>query len=1278
MMSANRFFVRLSTAAFLLAMIATFGLHLGAQEPPAVNVGDTKVTGLPTDWSHRHVIYGNPGTEQDSILNGTHEQWLRIVNDPRYVVQNLKKSLSVQGPAQQDVEMRQRIADQEFRTRGPRDGRNLRHEKPDPGSVALDRDWSMDTGGSAAALTLTISAPTSSNTNNGGASTLVIDGQTFTASAPTLARETGAFTTGNPTNGQIVTVGTQQLTASVSAQATGTITVAANACFQNGQGVNVNGVSLTTNATVPTGGSITLNSTSKLVGDVVTIGGVAYNYESALTNAGCGTTLNCVLQATGTTELPNSAEALARAVNATPAPSCTNSGTPTACYALATGQGANAAVTASYTANSSTVSFSGWQCAGTATNLLFDSRGENIPALTGGGAGTTGSKTFALGTNAQTATNIISAVNTNKAATFVTAASGGTGVVNLTAVTGGSAGNLYTLTLSGTPTGVTLSSPAFSGGTDGTNTGTNFLVDFVPADNAASLALAIGQYPATTGVTVANTPGSATLTITAATPGTGANGTVTTSAANSHFSWQSTTLGGNGATAGTNGTANGTNFRYWTTDGTDTYVSNTQLATNIAAAITANPTVSGVMTAAANSGATNNLVLTAKTVGAGGNSYSETANNFGAVSPSSGSLAGGLGGGQPGVYPAKWALSSETGVNCAGDYVVYPTGMAGSSTSATIIAYNNMYATGCTAPVPTVYWSYNTGPGTVVTSPVIAFYGNKVAFIETQSGGAAVLRLVKFASGAGNGTDYSAPASFTGANSFTNTTTGTAWTSCTASPCMISVALQNGDTDTNSSPYYDAVYDAIYVGDNSGVLHKFTGVFLGTPAEVTAGGWPITLGGILTSPVLDPGTGSLFVGSSNGSLYQIPTPSSTPGTAIQSGPVAQEGSTGIVDSPIADATAYPAASTIYVFVGDSLTANQSAVIQFSPTFIGGNTGLHTATMGANTGSTALTVYDGDFDNAHYSGSGTTGNLYFCGGTVGTAANPALYEIPIGAGGLGSVVPIESLTNGAATCSPATEFYNTSSGGAHTTVVGAPTIAGAASLLESNISASATIVPLYNGGFTVGDYIEIDQEYMLIQSIAGNNLTVFRGQLGSTESTHNQYAVVLEYTLQLSAYTPTVNVVSVAGILAGDYIQVGSEDMSVTVVNVATNSLTVTRGALGTAQVAHANGAAVTIPALDWLFLSVTANGTGTNCRGACLYNYYLGGSGLAANPSATTGQAASGGTSGIVIDNGFTSAGASQIYYSTQSGQTCAGQNGTGPTGHGTGACAVQASQTVP
>jgi len=108
--------------------------------------------------------------------------------------------------------------------------------------------------------------------------------------------------------------------------------------------------------------------------------------------------------------------------------------------------------------------------------------------------------------------------------------------------------------------------------------------------------------------------------------------------------------------------------------------------------------------------------------------------------------------------------------------------------------------------------------------------------------------------------------------------------------------------------------------------------------------------------------------------------------------------------------------------------------------------------------------------------------------------------------------------------------------------------GRRSFLESNISASATIVPLNNGGFTVGDYIEIDQEYMLSKSIAGNNLTVFRGQLGSTESTHNQYAVVFEYTLQLSGLHPNGECCLGRRHPAGDYIQVGSEDMSVTVVN----------------------------------------------------------------------------------------------------------------------------------
>jgi hypothetical protein len=88
-----------------------------------------------------------------------------------------------------------------------------------------------------------------------------------------------------------------------------------------------------------------------------------------------------------------------------------------------------------------------------------------------------------------------------------------------------------------------------------------------------------------------------------------------------------------------------------------------------------------------------------------------------------------------------------------------------------------------------------------------------------------------------------------------------------------------------------------------------------------------------------------------------------------------------------------------------------------------------------------------------------------------------------------------------------------------------------------------------------------------------------------------------------------------------------------------------------------------------LFLSVTANGSDAACSGACLYGFYIGG----ATPStATDGLNAAGGTSGIIIDNGFTADGASQVYYSTLSGQACIGSGGAGT---GTGSCAVQASQ---
>ncbi len=79
-----------------------------------------------------------------------------------------------------------------------------------------------------------------------------------------------------------------------------------------------------------------------------------------------------------------------------------------------------------------------------------------------------------------------------------------------------------------------------------------------------------------------------------------------------------------------------------------------------------------------------------------------------------------------------------------------------------------------------------------------------------------------------------------------------------------------GANDTNSSVYYDYGTDAAFVGDDAGNLHQFTGVFKGTPAEVTTVGWPVTVSGSrLTSAVYDAGSGNAFVGDSGGFLYRV-------------------------------------------------------------------------------------------------------------------------------------------------------------------------------------------------------------------------------------------------------------------------------------------------------------------------------------------------------------------------------------------------------------------------
>jgi hypothetical protein len=82
-----------------------------------------------------------------------------------------------------------------------------------------------------------------------------------------------------------------------------------------------------------------------------------------------------------------------------------------------------------------------------------------------------------------------------------------------------------------------------------------------------------------------------------------------------------------------------------------------------------------------------------------------------------------------GMFPAKFSFSTST-TSCANDFVVFNTGLAGSASQPSIVAFNNLYKTTCGATVPTTFWAYNTGIGTAVTSVVLSFDGSQVAFVQ--------------------------------------------------------------------------------------------------------------------------------------------------------------------------------------------------------------------------------------------------------------------------------------------------------------------------------------------------------------------------------------------------------------------------------------------------------------------------------------------------------------------------------------------------------------------
>jgi hypothetical protein len=551
----------------------------------------------------------------------------------------------------------------------------------------------------------------------------------------------------------------------------------------------------------------------------------------------------------------------------------------------------------------------------------------------------------------------------------------------------------------------------------------------VNADAADNLAAAITRNGGTVGVTAS--ANGATVTVTASTPGTGANG-VTLAETLSNFSWSGNLVGGTNGT--TSGTSSPPTFAYWSSNN---YAQPSAVATNIATAVNANATTSGVLTDTANSPSSGDVKFTANTPGAAGN-VSVTPSNFSAFT--GGQLTGGGAAVQPNAYPAKFSFSTTT-ASCS-DFIVYPTGQGGGSSAANIIAYDNLYKAssgGCTTANPSVYWAYNTGTGySVTTSPVLSWdaTGSQVAFIQSN-GTTAELVLLKWK--ASSGTSITSPST----TLTDDTGNAGSYRTCT-SDCKFTLSL--GANDTYSAPFYDLGSDSIYVGDDSGNLHKITGVFLGSTIS-EASGWPVTLtsGTKVSTPVYDSTHGWVEVGDFGGSFYFVTASSGAvteecAGSITTTCPSYTFGDV-IADAPMVDGSKMLALA--FVTTGSSSFGNgNNSVVEFDTGY-----GLPTYTtsyVSVGTGGTGYYLYSGAFDNIYLettnpSVSGAGGNIYVIGNTGGTTTSGAtLYQITMTGNSINtqewiaSVSPVVtglSYTGSGATHpwpSPLTEFCNAGS------------------------------------------------------------------------------------------------------------------------------------------------------------------------------------------------------------------------------------------------------------
>ncbi len=602
-----------------------------------------------------------------------------------------------------------------------------------------------------------------------------------------------------------------------------------------------------------------------------------------------------------------------------------------------------------------------------------------------------------------------------------------------------------------------------------------------------------------------------------------------------------------------------------------------------------------------------------------------------------------------GNYPAKYSVYVDK-ASCTTDFVVYSTGLPGASGQASLVAYSNLYS-GCStdgSPVPSVYWAYDTF-ATVGTSPIFSFDGTRMAVVQQNAAGHAVLMLLKWKASATE--TIIAPGR-------PRQVRPAQFTTCTA-PCKtlfflddVISSVSTPASDTESSVFLDYHNDAAYVGDSLGFLHKFSPVFEGIPAEVTTGGWPVQVNPLaptaLTSPVHDAGSGNVFVEDQGGFLYSVNSTLPVPVQSVQLDfSTANDSGPGFVQGPIVDSVS----GQVYAFVtsdGSGVCAptgaDCSGVYQLPTDFTTSDASAVLSEAVVGNSSVAPTtpnpMYIGAFDSTYENSLDATGRLYVCGNTGGA---PTIYQIPIQAGSMSEVITGPTLTSSSAVtpCSPVTDILNPNAAGGATEWLFAST---QASGLPSACASGGCVTNikdtpwLPSTPYAVGQEV-LDAEFHIevVKQAGVSGLlqpTPWANTLGTT--TDGVGAGAVKWLDQGPA-----TVVTPAAWTATHVYSKGSEILDGSN-NIEYVTTTGTSGASVTFNLAP--GGATTDGTVHWENLGAIA----------------------------TAAMPAAGGTSGIIIDNfvsALTEAGASQIYFSTLTGQAC----GTS----GTGGCAVQASQSA-